>query len=324
MFHGNDISSRRWVLMLLLGTVLSRGPVMAADAAAPSPPAVPAGPGARSIPAPPVAPATPSSSATSNAPVDTNDKRPSSPADEKRMIDLAKRITTDPKESERPAAAKSPEPGRPTKLHEPSPGDPDKADPVTAAQSNKQRLADPDALKPLGARNRSAATTGESPAKSNPFSLLPVLSALGVVIGLIFAIRAGLRRFVGGAMTAGQSSAVQVLTRVAVAPRSHLLLIRVGGRVLVVSDSAAGMRTLAQFDGPEEVADLLTSVSSSRPNSASAGFRQTLSGMNEAYDKMPASQEGGDENEFRIDSTRDRVSGLLGKLRSLVGKEGDA
>ena len=86
--------------------------------------------------------------------------------------------------------------------------------------------------------------------------LLSTLAALGVVLVIVFGIRWLLRR--GGVVSTSvpQGSVVEVLSRTTVAPRSHVVLMRVGQRILVVSDSPAGMRTLASVHDAEEVADV--------------------------------------------------------------------
>jgi len=60
--------------------------------------------------------------------------------------------------------------------------------------------------------------------------------------------------------SAPQGGIVEVLSRTTVAPRSHVVLMRVGTRILVVSDSPAGMRTLASVEDAEEVAELLGAI----------------------------------------------------------------
>ena len=128
----------------------------------------------------------------------------------------------------------------------------------------------------------------------------------------------------GGVSAASRSAVVQVISRVAVAPRNHVLLLRVGGRVLVVGDSPTGMRTLAQIDDAEEIADILAAASSSKPTSITAGFRQMLSGFTGEYTRQERAVVGSDEQEVRVDRARDKVGGLVGKIRSIASKGGEA
>jgi len=150
---------------------------------------------------------------------------------------------------------------------------------------------------------------------------LQTITALGIVIGLALAVRYLYTRM-GGHVARHSSPVVEVLSRTNVAPRSHVMLMRVGGRVLVVSDSSAGMRTLASIDDPQEVADLLGAVSAAKPTSLSKGFSQLLHKFNDEHDSDP-----GDPIEPAVidaepqGRVRDSVSGLLSRVRSM-GREG--
>ncbi|MEM1099781.1 MAG: flagellar biosynthetic protein FliO, partial [Planctomycetota bacterium] len=87
-------------------------------------------------------------------------------------------------------------------------------------------------------------------------SILSTLAALGVVIGLIFGVRLLLAKATKTPLVS-TTSAVEVLSRTSVAPRSHVLLLRVGSQVLVVGESSGGLRTLSAVQNEEDVAALL-------------------------------------------------------------------
>lgn len=152
--------------------------------------------------------------------------------------------------------------------------------------------------------------------------MLKTLTALGVVIGLALLARFGYARL-GGKIAAASSPVVEVLSRTTVAPRSHVMLLRVGGRVLVVSESSAGMRTLASVDDAEEVADLLGAVSAAKPTSISRSFNQLFNRFDQDYDQLSAEHDTGDARDRRLGRARDSVSGLLSRMRGL-GRGGDA
>lgn len=147
--------------------------------------------------------------------------------------------------------------------------------------------------------------------------VLNTLAALGVIIGLILLLRWAWAKM-GGRVIASNSPAVEVLSRTAVAPKNHVLLLRVGQRLLVVGDSSAGLRTLSQIDDPQEVADLLTAVTSQKDQSISKNFTQLLSRFNGDYDKPRLADEGGDDSEVIFDRTRDRISGLANRIRTFA------
>ncbi len=150
--------------------------------------------------------------------------------------------------------------------------------------------------------------------------LLKTLTALGIVVGLALAIRWVYIRL-GGKVAAGSSPVVEVLSRTAVAPRSHVMLLRVGGRVLVVSESSAGMRTLASLEDDQEVADILGAVSAAKPSSITRGFGQLLNRFNDDYDQHSDGLDSMDTEGHRAGGPRNAVSGLLSRVRAM-GRQG--
>lgn len=70
------------------------------------------------------------------------------------------------------------------------------------------------------------------------------LAALAVVIGLIVALRLVLQRFAGGRLPAEGKQLVEVIGRCTVSPGVHVLLLRIGRRVIVASQGPRGLTTL--------------------------------------------------------------------------------
>lgn len=155
--------------------------------------------------------------------------------------------------------------------------------------------------------------------------VLNTLAALGVVIALVFLIRWALRR--GGVVSAAapRSSVVEVLSRTTVAPRSHIVLMRVGQRILIVSDSPAGMRTLSTVQEPEEVAELLGSIDAAAPTSMTSSFQGAMSKLSSQWSDTPAGDAEGDDSlpdeGLGIDRTRGALSSLRDRL-SVMAKAG--
>lgn len=150
--------------------------------------------------------------------------------------------------------------------------------------------------------------------------MLKTLTAMGIVIGLVLLVRYVYARL-GGKVAGYASPVVEVLSRTTVAPRSHVLLLRVGGRVLVVSDSSAGMRTLASLEDPQEVADVLGAVIAAKPTSISKGFSQLLHRFSDDHEADPAA--GSDDDDETRGGVGGGVSGLIARVRSM-GREGGA
>ncbi len=174
----------------------------------------------------------------------------------------------------------------------------------------------------LGARPDEPVGTAAGTLDTGQGWVLNTLTALGVVIGLVLVLRVVVTKLGGRAATA-PSRAVEVLSRTSVAPKNHVLLLRVGGRVLVVGDSSAGLRTLSEIDDPEEVASLLQSVEVGRDASMTNGFNKLLARYTGSYSQREMyDEEGMDDGEVRVDRARDSVSSLLGRVRSIAGGGG--
>ncbi len=153
---------------------------------------------------------------------------------------------------------------------------------------------------------------------------LNTLAAMGVVIAVIYLLRWVLIRMGKGAVPPSHPSVVEVLARVAVSPKSHVLLIRAGRRVLVVAESATGLRALGDIDDPEEVAGLLAAVTAAKPQSITQGFTQLVRGFNEQHDEIPDPDPDPDPLEAygagsasRADRARDQVSRVVSRVRAL-------
>ena len=159
--------------------------------------------------------------------------------------------------------------------------------------------------------------------------LLSTLAALGVVLAIVFGIRWVLRR--GGVVSPSVSSGsvVEILSRTTVAPRSHVVLMRVGQRVLVVSDSSAGMRTLASVHDAEEVAELLGAIDSAKPASMSQNFGSVMkklsgqwSGEEADFEEAPVLEADG--TDATVDSAQGALSRVRGRLAALSDSGGRA
>lgn len=187
--------------------------------------------------------------------------------------------------------------------------------PVSAAPSQGQALPPPSGRSsPLGP-GPSSPRDGQNTTDGNWWMSTGL--ALAGVLALIFTLRSAFARWTGRTPTLSRSVAVEVLARVPVAPRNHVLLLRLGHRILVVGDSPAGLRTLANVKDAEEVATILSAISAGKPGSVSESFRQLVNRFDDEHDS--AATQGGDEEEFHIDNARDRVSGLLARVRSTSG-----
>lgn len=205
---------------------------------------------------------------------------------------------------------------------------PDDASAVAAAASEPEPELPPNEALPLGSgegelfNTSTTGTTGTGGVGDG--WVMSTLAALGVVIALVFGLRWVLRR--GGVASASvtQGSVVEVLSRTTVAPRSHVLLLRVGQQILIVNDSPAGMRTLATVQDPEEVAELLGSIDVSRPTSFTRSFSGVMSRLSNNWSEDPEPMDaedmpGVDRPDENGLASQGAVRSVRGRLASLAG-----
>ncbi len=151
--------------------------------------------------------------------------------------------------------------------------------------------------------------------------LLSTAAALGAVIGLILLLRTLLSRITGRSTTPARTSIAEVLSRINLGPRSHILVVRMGQRILVLGEVPAGLSTLADISDPEEVAGLLQSLTASGQHSSSSLFTETLAKFDGQYGEMAEPlPEGEGPTTIHVERARDHVSTLAARLRAMSGK----
>lgn len=206
-------------------------------------------------------------------------------------------------------------------------GKPEQAAPprldMPAEPASAERAVSPNDLIPLGAGEGGLFKDGVTPGDAQVSALgdgwlMSTLTALGVVLLLVFGVRWLLRR--GGIVTARapQGSVVEVLSRTTIAPRSHVLLMRIGTRILVVNDSAQGMRTLATVQDPEEVAELLGAIDASKPTSISKSFSGVMGRLSGGWPAADGELE--DEEAEALLGQEQAANGARGALSSVRGR----
>jgi flagellar biogenesis protein FliO len=157
---------------------------------------------------------------------------------------------------------------------------------------------------------------------SNAADLLRIVFALGIVIGLILLLRAGLRRM-SSLPGAGRNKLVTVLSRSMISPRQQILVLQVGKRLLVVGDSGGSMSHLCELTDPDEIA-LLIGQSRQSADALSEvkklSFGSIFRRANEPFDAQE--EDAGERNEESADHppqvpSVEEVGGLLDKIKLL-------
>ena len=137
------------------------------------------------------------------------------------------------------------------------------------------------------AAERAGRSLGAGAEESGTWSgqVVPTALALAGTIGAIFLARAVVKRF-GGKLGGGKrpSGVVEVLARYPFARGHHIVLIKVGRRVLVTHQSAQGIQTLSEFTSPAEVADLLARCEAGSRGTEQFSFDALLRGSEKEFE----------------------------------------
>ena len=71
---------------------------------------------------------------------------------------------------------------------------------------------------------------------------------------------------------AGATTAVQLLSRTVLSPKQHVMLLRVGRRLVVIGDSGGQMSALSEITDPDEVAALVGQIRDEKLTAAGPTF----------------------------------------------------
>jgi flagellar biogenesis protein FliO len=153
------------------------------------------------------------------------------------------------------------------------------------------------------------------------FDTRRLILALAIVLAAIFVSQQVWKR-VGMPGAPGRASgALQVVSRLNIAPRQQVLLIRVGRRLVLIANSGTQMNPLCEIDDAEEAALLLGQTAVERQSSMTSSFNAVLTGEEKAFDEQLRPQqptpEADPEEEAALATTRDEISGLMEKVRGL-------
>jgi flagellar biogenesis protein FliO len=247
--------------------------------------------------------------------------------------------------SDRPATAGAPTTAPSASAATPSTRPATRPAPAPARSQVDERLIYRDTPRPDPAR--AAASSAPTTRPTLPGNDLPrVAGALALVLGLIFALRWLFKRSVNPAALPGATNAVQVLTRSHLSPRQQLLLVRVGRRLLVVSDCNGQLNSLSEITDPDEVASLVGQLRDEKLTTASRTFGNLLgiwrgateqpepdddTGAGEetyprAAPDVPAPGADDDDPDAQPDddptvlSARSEIHGLLERVRGISGQ----
>lgn len=131
------------------------------------------------------------------------------------------------------------------------------------------------------------------------------LGGLAVVLGLLIGMYLLVRRF-GGPMAGAKRPAgvLEIMARYPIGRRQHLVLLKMGRRLLLLHQTGTEMRTLTDVSDPNEVADLIARVESgSRDGRFNAALEREASSYR-ALDRAPVSPQRDQQDVEMVDLTR--------------------
>lgn len=167
------------------------------------------------------------------------------------------------------------------------------ADPAVASVPDASRDMPLPGRRGAAPATQAAATPGPAnrPA-ADAFDATRVAIALAAVLILIFFTQRVWKRLglPGGGGRASQ--ALQVVSRLNLAPKQQLLLVRVGRRCVLIGNSAAQMAPLCEIADPDEVASLIGQTAAEREGSITASFNAVLGGAEAQFDHADRGEAG--------------------------------
>lgn len=134
-------------------------------------------------------------------------------------------------------------------------------------------------------RQGGSLAAGASESSALMDQVVPTALALAGTIAVIFLARFVVKRF-GERLGSGKrpSGVVEVLARYPFARGHHLVLIKVGRRVLVTHQSAQGIQTLTEFTSQAEVADLIARCEAGARGTDQFSFDSLLRSSDREFD----------------------------------------
>ncbi len=130
----------------------------------------------------------------------------------------------------------------------------------------------------------SAEVATKQPQSTSGFDLARLMAAMGIVLGLILLARWGAQKLMPGTRP-NAPGPISVVSRTVIAPRQQLLLIRVGGKLLLVSDCAGTMSRLTEITDADEIALLLGSTARPAVNQEAESDLEELPAPNRGFGK---------------------------------------
>ncbi len=136
---------------------------------------------------------------------------------------------------------------------------------------------------------------------------VPLLIVLGVILLAALLVK----KFMPSRRLWGGGNVLQIVARTPLSGKQHLVLLKLGRRLVLLGVTPERISTLSIVEDPEQVALLIGEIASSHPHSLVSEFEKTFAGEAGAYVEP--------EPESPDQAASGQVRGLLEKVRRLAG-----
>jgi flagellar biogenesis protein FliO len=194
---------------------------------------------------------------------------------------------------------------------------------AAAAATSRPENATPLEQRPLVRGQVGQKTDAVAPtAPTDGIGFTRVLLSLVAVVGLILFLRWWGAKLFKGQGTPHSGGVMQVIARAPIAPRQQLMMVRVGRRVVVVSNSAGQMTTLSEITDADEVAELLGQLKRGREPGANP-FAAIFSRAEADYEEPAGDGAESGASPAAVDAqspadVRTELNGLMEKVRGMA------
>ncbi len=173
---------------------------------------------------------------------------------------------------------------------------------------------------------RASRADGQPPSSSGGWVVwLQTLGILGVVLAVMGFVLQWLRKAGVGRSFGGSTAAVQILSRGYLTNKHQMVLVRFGGRILLVGLGPQNVELLSELTDPQEAAQVLTRIEGAKAGSASREFQETMDAASHEYDRLDGAAAddgptGPAQSESDVGRLRHELKALIGKMQSIQGK----
>jgi flagellar biosynthetic protein FliO len=175
----------------------------------------------------------------------------------------------------------------------------------SAGRSADQKVSATRAASGTGEEGRPIGRQGAARGLWGASDFLP----LAVVLALVALAAWVVKRYLPARRLVTGSGALEIMARLPLTPKQSLVLVKMGGRMVLVGVSPERVNTVCVVDDPEQVAELVGRIASQSRDSSARAFRQSLDHQVDTFDE-------GTEEELPLQAGGG-VRGLLEKVRRL-------